>query len=107
MEDIAALYERFRTCTSVSTDSRQEQVNTLFFALNGPNFRGADFAPQALSQGASHAVVDDAALAHQDPERYTYSPDPLRMLQDLARHHRRQLIIPVLAITGSNGKTTT
>ena len=107
MEDIAALYDRFRACASVSTDSRQEQANTLFFALNGPTFRGADFASQALSRGASHAVVDDAALAQQDPERYTYSPDPLRTLQDLALYHRRQLIIPVLAITGSNGKTTT
>ncbi|QNH62693.1 UDP-N-acetylmuramoyl-tripeptide--D-alanyl-D-alanine ligase [Hymenobacter sediminicola] len=107
MEDIAALYDRFRACTSVSTDSRQQQANTLFFALNGPTFRGADFAPQALAQGARYAVVDDAALAQQAPDRYTYAPDPLQTLQDLAHYHRQQLIIPVLAITGSNGKTTT
>ena len=107
MEDIAALYDQFRACASVSTDSRQEQDSTLFFALNGPNFRGAAFAAQALSRGARHAVVDDAALARQDPERYTYSPDPLQTLQALAHYHRQQLIIPVLAITGSNGKTTT
>ncbi|GAA3986447.1 UDP-N-acetylmuramoyl-tripeptide--D-alanyl-D-alanine ligase [Hymenobacter antarcticus] len=91
----------------VSTDSRQPQPGTLFFALNGPSFRGADFAPQALAAGARHAVVDDAALAATDPARYTYAPDPLLALQELARHHRQQFDIPVLAITGSNGKTTT
>ncbi|MDQ2792777.1 MAG: UDP-N-acetylmuramoyl-tripeptide--D-alanyl-D-alanine ligase, partial [Bacteroidota bacterium] len=76
-------------------------------ALNGPSFRGAHFSPQALAAGASHAVVDDVLLAASDPIRYTYAPDPLVALQELARHHRRQFRIPVLAITGSNGKTTT
>jgi len=91
----------------VSTDSRQPQPGTLFFALNGPSFRGAAFAPQALKKGARHAVVDDAALAATDPARYTFAPDPLAALQELARHHRQQFAIPVLAVTGSNGKTTT
>ena len=91
----------------VSTDSRQPQPGTLFFALNGPSFRGADFAPQALAAGASHAVVDDPALAAIAPARYTYVPDPLLALQELAGHHRRQFDVPVLAVTGSNGKTTT
>lgn len=107
MADLAALYARFRASTAVSTDSRQPQNGTLFFALNGPSFRGRDFAPQALAAGARYAVVDDEALAAQDPERYTYAPDPLVALQELAHYHRRQLILPVLAITGSNGKTTT
>ena len=91
----------------VSTDSRQPQPGTLFFALNGPSFRGAAFAAQALAAGASYAVVDDVALATTDPARYAYAPNPLVALQELARHHRRQFRIPVLAITGSNGKTTT
>ena len=91
----------------VSTDSRQPQPGTLFFALNGPSFRGAAFAPQALAAGARHAVVDDALLAATNPLAYTYAPDPLAALQALAREHRRQFRIPVLAITGSNGKTTT
>ena len=91
----------------VSTDSRQPQPGTLFFALNGPSFRGADFAPQALQKGARHAVVDDDALAATDPARYTFAPDPLAALQALAGHHREQFQIPVLAVTGSNGKTTT
>lgn len=91
----------------VSTDSRQPQPGTLFVALNGPSFRGATFAPQALAKGARHAVVDDVVLAASDPIRYTFAPDPLAALQALARHHRRQFAIPVLAVTGSNGKTTT
>ncbi len=91
----------------VSTDSRQPQPGTLFFALNGPSFRGADFAAAALAKGASHAVVDDAALAAHDAARYTYAPDPLAALQALAREHRRHFRGPVLAVTGSNGKTTT
>ncbi|MBF9142563.1 UDP-N-acetylmuramoyl-tripeptide--D-alanyl-D-alanine ligase [Hymenobacter properus] len=91
----------------VSTDSRQAQPGTLFFALNGPSFRGAAFAPQALEKGARHAVVDDADLAATDPARYTFAPDPLLALQELAREHRAQFEIPVLAVTGSNGKTTT
>ncbi|WP_210518351.1 UDP-N-acetylmuramoyl-tripeptide--D-alanyl-D-alanine ligase [Hymenobacter terricola] len=91
----------------VSTDSRQPQAGTLFFALNGPSFRGAAFAAQALEKGARHAVVDDILLATADPARYTYAPDPLVALQNLARHHRQQFRIPVLAVTGSNGKTTT
>ncbi|ALD22460.1 UDP-N-acetylmuramoyl-tripeptide--D-alanyl-D-alanine ligase [Hymenobacter sp. DG25A] len=106
MSEPTALYSRFLECQSVSTDTRHEQDNTLFFALNGPSFRGRDFAPQALAKGARYAVVDDEALAASDP-RYTYAPDPLLALQELARHHRRQLSIPVLAVTGSNGKTTT
>ena len=104
MADLTALYARFRASSAVSTDSRQPQEGTLFFALNGPTFRGRDFAPQALAQGARYAVVDDEHLANTNPERYTYVPDPLVALQELAHHHRRQLIMPVLAITGSNGQ---
>ena len=102
------LYARYLAAQGqVSTDSRQPQLGTLFFALNGPSFRGADFAAGALANGASHAVVDDEALATQDPARYTYAPDPLAALQALAREHRRHFGGPVLAVTGSNGKTTT
>jgi len=102
------LYDHYLAAQGqVSTDSRQPQPGTLFFALNGPSFRGAAFAPGALAKGASHAVVDDAALAAQDPARYTYAPNPLAALQALAQEHRRHFQGPVLAITGSNGKTTT
>ena len=102
------LYDHYLACQGqVSTDSRQPQPGTLFFALNGPSFRGADFAAGALADGARHAVVDDAALAAHDPARYTYAPDPLAALQALAQEHRRHFAGPVLAISGSNGKTTT
>lgn len=102
------LYARYLAAQGqVSTDSRQPQPGTLFFALNGPSFRGAAFVAGALAAGASHAVVDDEALAAQDPARYTYAPDPLAALQALAREHRRHFQGPVLAVTGSNGKTTT
>jgi UDP-N-acetylmuramoyl-tripeptide--D-alanyl-D-alanine ligase len=102
------LYARYLAAQGqVSTDSRQPQPGTLFFALNGPSFRGAAFAAGALAAGASHAVVDDEALAAQNPAQYTYAPDPLAALQSLAREHRRHFTGPVLAVTGSNGKTTT
>ena len=102
------LYSQYLAAAGqVSTDSRQPQPGTLFFALNGPSFRGADFAPQALAAGARHAVVADAALAATDPARYTFAADPLVALQELARYHRQQFAMPVLAVTGSNGKTTT
>ncbi|QKG53922.1 UDP-N-acetylmuramoyl-tripeptide--D-alanyl-D-alanine ligase [Hymenobacter sp. BRD67] len=102
------LYDHYLAAQGqVSTDSRQPQPGTLFFALNGPSFRGAAFAAGALAKGARHAVVDDEPLAAQDPTRYTYAPDPLVALQALALEHRRHFRGPVLAITGSNGKTTT
>lgn len=102
------LYDHYLAAQGqVSTDSRQAQPGTLFFALNGPSFRGADFAAGALAKGARHAVVDDASLAAQDPARYTYAADPLAALQSLAQEHRRHFQGPVLAVTGSNGKTTT
>ena len=108
MPSVLALYAHYLAAGGlVSTDSRQPQPGTLFFALNGPSFRGAAFAAQALAAGAAHAVVDDVLLAATDPVRYTYAPDPLRALQALARHHRQQFAVPVLAVTGSNGKTTT
>ena len=104
----SALYQHYLAAQGqVSTDSRQPQPGTLFFALNGPSFRGAAFAAGALANGARHAVVDDATLAAADPARYTYAPDPLAALQALALEHRRHFRGPVLAITGSNGKTTT
>jgi len=103
-----SLYDHYLAAQGqVSTDSRQPQPGTLFFALNGPSFRGADFAAGALAQGARHAVVDDRTLAAHDPAHYTYAPDPLAALQALAREHRRRFRGPVLAVTGSNGKTTT
>jgi UDP-N-acetylmuramoyl-tripeptide--D-alanyl-D-alanine ligase len=101
---IEFLYQKYLECRHVSTDSRADQDQSLFFALNGPNFKGAKFAVMALEKGASYAVVDDPGMA---AENVFVVEDTLQTLQDLARHHRKQLSIPVIGITGSNGKTTT
>ncbi|WP_187264529.1 UDP-N-acetylmuramoyl-tripeptide--D-alanyl-D-alanine ligase [Pontibacter beigongshangensis] len=101
---IEFLYQKYLECHHVSTDSRAAQEQSLFFALNGPNFKGAAFATAALQKGARYAVVDDPAMAS---ENCFVVEDTLQTLQDLARYHRRQLSIPVIGITGSNGKTTT
>ncbi len=102
-ENIASLYQKFLTCDFVSTDSRADQQNAMFFALNGPNFKGAKFAEQALAKGAKYALVEDEEMAS---DRCLYVENTLQTLQDLARYHRQQLNIPVIGITGSNGKTT-
>lgn len=102
---ISQLYEIFRQHPKVVTDSRQAQPGCLFFALRGAHFDGNQFAGQALEQGAAFAIVDDEQLAHQ--ARCLLVRNVLEVLQDLARHHRRQFEIPVIGITGSNGKTTT
>lgn len=99
------LYDIYRHNPVVCTDTRQLTPGALFFALKGENFDGNRYAASALEAGASCCVVDDPAVAVND--RYVLVNDVLTTLQSLARHHRRQLGIPVLAITGSNGKTTT
>ncbi|WP_347157327.1 UDP-N-acetylmuramoyl-tripeptide--D-alanyl-D-alanine ligase [Pontibacter chitinilyticus] len=101
---IENLYQKYLECRHVSTDSRAAQDQSLFFALNGPNFKGAKFAAAALEKGAKYAVVDDPSMAS---DNVLVVEDTLQGLQDLARYHRRQLSIPVIGITGSNGKTTT
>lgn len=82
------------------------QPGDLFFALVGSNHDGNDYAEAALAAGAAYAVVSRAELAARD-ERYLYVPDTLRALQELAYTHRMNFKIPVIAITGTNGKTTT
>lgn len=102
---IEKIYDRFLECKSVSTDTRRITPGSLFFALKGPNFNANKFAAEALEKGAKYAVVDDEAF--QKGNRYVLVDDALETLQQLARYHRQQLDIPVLGITGSNGKTTT
>lgn len=102
---MSTLLSRFRSSTGACTDSRHPLPGGLFFALSGPNFNANAFAAQALSDGCAHAVVDDPTVAVD--ERFTLVPDVLKALQDLAREHRRTINIPVIGITGTNGKTTT
>jgi UDP-N-acetylmuramoyl-tripeptide--D-alanyl-D-alanine ligase len=103
--DTAQLYDLYLQHPNVQTDTRKLQPGELFFALSGANFNGNEFALQALEKGAAYAVVDDTAYAVN--EKCIVVPDVLKALQQLARYHRQQFSIPFLAITGSNGKTTT
>jgi UDP-N-acetylmuramoyl-tripeptide--D-alanyl-D-alanine ligase len=105
---IEPLYELYLQYPSISTDTRKVQENDLFFALKGENFNGNHFAVQALDNGAAYAIIDE-----EPPDAGKYSKrlimvhDTLTSLQQLAAHHRNQFSIPVIGITGSNGKTTT
>lgn len=102
---ISALYDLFLSTSGVVTDTRKFRSDCLFVALKGPRFNGNTFAEQALASGAKYAIVDEAEFVHN--EQCVLVDDGLVFLQELARHHRRQFNIPVIAITGSNGKTTT
>lgn len=102
---IETLYKIFQKYQTVTTDSRQITEGCIFFALKGDNFDGNIFAEKALASGAMCAVIDNPVVKKDD--RYVLVEDVLTTLQDLARHHRRQFDFPVIAITGSNGKTTT
>ncbi len=103
--EIAELYKIFKANPVVTTDSRDCPKGSLFFALKGDSFDGNKFAAAALEKGCSWAVVDEAEYAN-DP-RCILVDDCLATLKQLARYHRRQFDIPVIGITGTNGKTTT
>lgn len=100
------LYEIFTKFPTISTDSRTIPGECLFFALKGENFDGNTFAEEAVRQGAAYSIVDDPKVAGDNPNIILVD-DVLTSLQQLANFHRHQLNIPILAITGSNGKTTT
>jgi UDP-N-acetylmuramoyl-tripeptide--D-alanyl-D-alanine ligase len=102
MEELYAIY---RQHPSVQTDTRKLQSGDLYFALKGPHFNGNAFAQQAIEKGAAHAVIDEAEYSIKG--KTILVEDVLTTLQQLAKHHRQQFSIPFLAITGSNGKTTT
>lgn len=104
MMDIHKLYQKYRESGKVSTDTRQIAPGSVFFALKGDRFNANEFAADALSKGAILAVVDEATYAVD--EKYFLVNNSLEALQKLARHHRDQLNIPVVGLTGSNGKTT-
>lgn len=103
--NIEDLYPHFLKATGVSTDTRSISQGNIFFALKGPNFNANKLAAQALEKGASVAVIDDPEF--NNDSRCFLVEDVLQTLQQLATHHRRQFEIPFVALTGSNGKTTT
>lgn len=104
---IEQLYSIFQECPIVTTDSRSVPEGSIFFALKGARFNGNKYAKDALQKGASYAVIDEAAYADAQNQQLILVDDVLQTLQKLANYHRMQLNIPVIGITGSNGKTTT
>lgn len=103
--DISQLYAQFLASDGITIDSRNIKPSQLFFALKGEKFDGNQFAQFALESGAKLAVVDDPSLQHK--QGMFYVPNTLSALQELAKYHRKKLSCQVIAITGSNGKTTT
>jgi len=101
----AELYEIYKEYPSVQTDTRKLKKKDIFFALKGPNFNGNEFAQKAIDDGAAYAVIDETKF--EIPGKTILVEDVLIALQELAKHHRQQMTIPIIAITGSNGKTTT
>jgi len=98
------LYQLFKESSGISTDTRTINRNQIFFALWGEKFNGNKFAAEAITKGASWAVIDEDAY---ETEKTVLVDDCLMELHALATHHRKEMKVPVLAITGSNGKTTT
>ncbi|HZJ60184.1 MAG TPA: UDP-N-acetylmuramoyl-tripeptide--D-alanyl-D-alanine ligase [Chitinophagaceae bacterium] len=102
---IEELYKVYQQYPSVQTDTRKLKAGDIFFALKGPNFNGNSFAKEAIETGAAFVVIDEKE--YEIDGKTLLVPDVLLSLQELALHHRKQLNIPFIAITGSNGKTTT
>lgn len=102
--DIQNLYQNYLKTGKVSTDTRQITPGSIFFALKGEKFNANQFAEEALAKGAQLAVIEEAAFAKDN--RYVVVENVLKTLQQLARYHRDQLTIPIIGLTGSNGKTT-
>ena len=99
------LYDLYRQHPCITTDSRDCPEGSIFIALHGDKFDGNQFALQALEKGCAYAIVDSSLLTPNS--QLIKVPDTLQALKDIAREHRRQFDIPVIAITGTNGKTTT
>ncbi|MCJ0741825.1 UDP-N-acetylmuramoyl-tripeptide--D-alanyl-D-alanine ligase [Pedobacter montanisoli] len=105
MHNITLLYQIYLKHPKICTDTRLISENCIFFALKGENFDGNTFAEKALEMGAAYVVIDNPDF--NKGESYFLVDDVLSALQELAKHHRNQLNIPVIGLTGSNGKTTT
>lgn len=105
--DIKQLYAVYQAHPVVTTDSRSCPEGSIFIALKGASFDGNKFAAAALEKGCSYAVVDEKEYYVEGDDRYILTDDCLTTFKELAREHRRQFNIPVVGITGTNGKTTT
>jgi UDP-N-acetylmuramoyl-tripeptide--D-alanyl-D-alanine ligase len=103
--DISKIYELFNKYKSVSIDTRSIKPNDIFFAIKGPNFDGNKFALQAIKTGASYVISDNPDISKKS-DKIIYVENSIKALQKLANYHRRKLNTKIIAITGSNGKTT-
>ena len=103
--DIQQLYQIYQQHPVITTDSRDCPQGSIFFALKGESFDGNKFAASAIEKGGAYAVIDN--VEYQKDDRFILVDDVLQTFKDLAREHRRQFNIPVIGITGTNGKTTT
>ena len=103
--DIQKIHSLFLINNSVSIDTRNIKNNDIFFAINGPNFNGNMFIKEAIEKGCSYIISDDKKISRES-DKIIYVRDTVIALQDLANFHRRFLKIKIIAITGSNGKTT-
>ena len=103
--EIKDIYSKYLQCTQVCTDTRQLSKGCFFVCIKGDNFDGNTFAKDALEQGASFVLIDNKD--YQIDERTILVDNTIDTLQALAKYHRSQLVIPVIGITGTNGKTTT
>ncbi len=105
--DIKTLYQLYEKHPLITTDSRDCPAGSLFLALKGTSFDGNKFAQAALDKGCSYAIIDEAEYADPHDARLILVDNALQTYKELAREHRRQFHIPVIGITGTNGKTTT
>ncbi len=103
--DIQQLYHLYQQHPIITTDSRDCPKDSIFFALKGESFDGNKFAAAAIEKGCAYAIIDNPE--YQQDNRFILVEDVLQTFKDLAREHRRQFNIPVIGITGTNGKTTT
>ena len=103
--DIQKIHSLFLINNSVSIDTRNIKNNDIFFAINGPNFNGNMFIKEAIEKGCSYIISDNKKISRES-DKIIYVKDTVIALQDLANFHRRFLKIKIIAITGSNGKTT-
>ncbi|MEA3504436.1 MAG: Mur ligase family protein, partial [Bacteroidota bacterium] len=103
--NIEQIYSLFKKHPVIRTDSRKVTISSLFFALSGDNFDGNEFVLDAIENGAAYCIIDNPEYKYD--ERCILVHNTLKTLQDLAKHHRNHIDIPVIGITGTNGKTTT
>ena len=103
--ELKTIYSKFLQCSSVSTDTRKIENNSLFIALKGENFDANTFAAEALNKGAKYVIIDNEDFYID--EKTILVKDSFKSLQELANYHRQTLKLPIIGLTGSNGKTTT